>query len=415
MIDRVTATLRMAAGRFTPFLLADWDADDRALVEGFFAGDDLGAEVAAFEEACRARSDGVVRAVDSGRAAIRIALDLLDLQPGDEVALPSYSCYGVVAPVVAAGLAPVLVDIDDTFNISAASVVSAASSRLRAVVLPHFGGLPAPDAATIATWARAREIAIIEDAAQAFGHPAIGRLGDVVVYSTGIGKPLFGPGGGWVVARRADLSLRLAGRALPRPTLSSTDGRVRRFVNAFGDRLMRRGWRVLADAVNARTGVMAASPEADWSEPTGMSGIEAALARRQMARIDRNVERQRRWLAYWRDRLAKANLTSLHLPPDDTIALKAWASFDGPTAAPDADRLKRTLLAEGVEVESAYTPLHRRPPFDGVRRGSLETTDRRWRHVFMLPTRPNLDESDRRRFDRAVATLTGRPRPRSGV
>jgi dTDP-4-amino-4,6-dideoxygalactose transaminase len=409
VIDRVVAAIRFASGSFTPFLLPLWDDADRALVDRFLSGDNLDDDRRRFEADRQPASGGVALAADSGRSAIRLALEAGGLRRGDEVALPSYSCFGVVAPVLALGLAPVFVDVDDTFNISMAGVESVASPRLKAVIVPHLGGLLARDAAAISAWARARDMLVIEDAAQAFGHPGVGRFGDLVVYSTGIGKPLFGPGGGWVAAERESLARALATRALPTATRASTEARVRAFVAQFGDRMMARGRMVVGEALRARIS-RGAEPDASSAavDPARMSGIEAALARRQVDRIDHTVHTRRTWLSFWRASLASADLPSLRLPPEETIAVKVWAAFEGATAAADAARLKRALRAAGVEVEAAYTPLHLRAPLGHCRRGALTTTDRLWRHAFVLPARPNLAEADRRRFERACAAVRRR-------
>jgi dTDP-4-amino-4,6-dideoxygalactose transaminase len=404
VIDRLAATWHLATGAFTPYLRPLWDREDRALVSRFLAGDDLAGEVEAFEAACRV--GGLHAAVvDSGRSAIRLALMAGGLRAGDEVALPSYACYGVIAPVVAANLAPVLVDVDETLNISLDAVMAAASNRLRAVILPHLGGVVGADAGAIAGWARAHGVLVIEDAAQAFGHPDAGRVGDLVVYSTGVGKPLFGPGGGWVSTRDARFAEVLEARTWLAPDRAVAAERVRAFLDHFGDRLVTRGWTVIRDAMAARTRSSVVDPETPAPPPTRPTGLEAALARRQMARIDEIVAGQRRWLTFWRDRLTHAGLPALRVPPASSIGLKVWASFDGPDAAGEAGRLKRALRAAGVEIESAYTPLHLRPPFATARRGPLATTERLWRHVFMLPSRPNLGDADRARFERAIAAV----------
>lgn len=407
MIDRLAATWRLATGSFTPYLRPFWDAEDRALVSRFLAGDTLAAEVEAFEADCRA-GGAHAAVVDSGRSAIRLALMAGGLRPGDEVILPSFSCFGVIAPVVAGGFTPVLVDVDETFNISIAAVAAATGDRVRAVILPHLGGLVGADAAAIAEWARARGVLVIEDAAQAYGHPEVGTFGDLVVYSTGVGKPLFGPGGGWLTTADARFAEVLEARTWLSPDRAASEQRVRAFLEHFGDRLVSRGWTVIRDAIAARTRPSVADPETPAAQPTRPSGLEAALARRQMTRITEIVTAQRRWLTFWRDRLLHVGLSSLRLPPPGSIGLKVWASFDGPEAAGEAVRLRRALRAAGVEVETAYTPLHRRAAFASVRRGPLDTTERIWRHVFMLPSRPNLGDADRARFERAIETVAGR-------
>jgi dTDP-4-amino-4,6-dideoxygalactose transaminase len=130
----------------------------------------LGAEVDAFEQEI-AGAIGTRHAigVSSGTDALLAALMALEIGPGDEVILPTYSFFATAGSVARLGAAPKLVDVDPvTFNVDPRSVERAVTGRTRAILPVHLFGLCA-DMDPILDLARARGIPVIEDAAQAIG------------------------------------------------------------------------------------------------------------------------------------------------------------------------------------------------------------------------------------------------------
>ena len=112
-----------------------------------------------------------VVAVASCTAAIEIALRALRLDRSAAVLTPSLTFCGAVAPIVQAGLRPVLVDVDaDTFLPTPATVAQAArrAGRPAAMIVQHMAGHPA-DVAELAAAAGLPASAVIEDAAHGLG------------------------------------------------------------------------------------------------------------------------------------------------------------------------------------------------------------------------------------------------------
>src|SRR5690349_4826591 len=141
----------------------------------------MGPRTAEFEQAL-ARYVGArhVIAVASCTAAIEIALRALRLGPGAAVLTPSLTFCGAVAPIVQAGLRPVLVDVDaDTFLPTPATVSKAVrrAGRPAAMIVQHMAGHPA-DVPELAAAAGLPVSAVIEDAAHGLGAELHGtRLG----------------------------------------------------------------------------------------------------------------------------------------------------------------------------------------------------------------------------------------------
>jgi perosamine synthetase len=129
-----------------------------------------GREVEAFEKETAAflgRRYGI--AVNSGTAALHLALMALGVHPEDSVAVPSYACASLTQAIAWQRAHPVLCEIDKDFNLDPAKV----PAEVRAVVVPHLFG---------ATAALPQHGCVVEDLAQAFGGTA-GKEGIVAITS----------------------------------------------------------------------------------------------------------------------------------------------------------------------------------------------------------------------------------------
>lgn len=174
----------------------------------------LGPEVEALEKAlaayCQCR---YAIGVSSGTDALLCSLMALEIGPGDEVIVPTFTFFATAGVVARLGAKPVFVDIEaDTYNIDPAGVESAVTERTKAIIPVHLFGQCADMDAVLAI-AQSRSIHVIEDAAQAIGAEykgrragGMGRLGCLSFYPT---KNLGGFGdGGMIVTNDADLAAR---------------------------------------------------------------------------------------------------------------------------------------------------------------------------------------------------------------
>src|SRR5262245_46768375 len=123
----------------------------------------LEGEIAAF---CNAR---FAIGVSSGTDALLSALMAIGIAPGDEVVTSTYSFFATAGVIVRLGARPVFVDIDpQTFNLDSAEIDRKITSRTKAMMPVHlFGQCAGMD--PIMEVARAKDIYVIEDAAQAIG------------------------------------------------------------------------------------------------------------------------------------------------------------------------------------------------------------------------------------------------------
>jgi perosamine synthetase len=123
----------------------------------------------------------------NGTLGLYLALLALDLEPGSEVIVPSFTFYASAMSVYFAGLVPVFVDVDPkTYNLDIEKTKDLISSRTSAIMPVHIYGQSA-DMDSLVSLCKGTNIKIIEDAAQGYGVFYKGRhtgtIGDVGVIS----------------------------------------------------------------------------------------------------------------------------------------------------------------------------------------------------------------------------------------
>ena len=145
-------------------------------------------------------------AVNSGTDALLCALMTLEIGPGDEVIVPTFTFFATAGAVHRVGAKPVFVDIDPrTFNIAPDKLQAAITEKTRAIIAVHLFGQCADMDAVVAI-ATTHNLKVIEDAAQALGATYRGRnacaLSDLACVSFYPTKNLGGYGeGGMIFAK----------------------------------------------------------------------------------------------------------------------------------------------------------------------------------------------------------------------
>ena len=156
---------------------------------------------------------GVERALltHSCTAALEMAALLVDIQPGDEVIMPSYTFVSSANAFVLRGGVPVFVDIrPDTLNIDEQQIEAAITERTRAIVPVHYAGV-ACEMDVIMDVARRHGLSVIEDAAQGVmssykGLP-LGGIGDLGVFSFHETKNVISGEGGALLVNRDEYAI----------------------------------------------------------------------------------------------------------------------------------------------------------------------------------------------------------------
>jgi len=298
--------------------------------------------------------------VNSGTAALHVALLALGVGPGDEVITASHTFVATVEAIVMVGATPVYVDIDPaTYNLDPGGLDKAITQRTRAILPVHLYGHPA-DMNAIMAIAERSGIAVVEDACQAHGATYRGRrtgsFGAVGCFSFYPSKNLGAAGeGGIAVTDNPDLALHM--RQLRDHGQRS---RYHHDVLGFNYRL-----------------------------PT----IQAAVLRTKLARLDEWNER-RRTVASWYNSLL-SDVNGITLPVQTTDAAHVYYVYV--IRAPRRDELAAYLDSQGITTQVYFpVPVHLQPPYEeyGGGAGSLSHTEAAAHEVLALPLYPELTRDE---------------------
>jgi dTDP-4-amino-4,6-dideoxygalactose transaminase len=312
----------------------------------------------------------------SGTDALLLGLGALQLEPGDEVVIPSFTFFATAGAVWNAGLKPVFCDIDPaTFNMSAETVEPALTERTRALIAVHLFGQMAPMAGLMELADR-RGLAVIEDAAQSIdaaqdlegGARQAGSVGIMGAFSFFPSKNLGGFGDGGMITTDDDHAADIL-----------------RKLRVHGGHRMYHHEMV---GTNSR-----------------LDAIQAAVLSAKLPHLDGWTEARRANAAHYDDALRDA---------DGITAPSAAAGnrhvYNQYTIRSDRrDALKEHLDRSGIGNAIYYpVPLHLQPCFSalGGREGDLPATERAAREVLSIPVFPELTDQQR---DEVVRTLTMRP------
>ena len=126
-------------------------------------------------------------AVSNGTVALDLAIEAMELNPGDEVIMPAFTIISCILGLVRRGIKPVLVDSDpDTWNMDVSHIEEKITAKTKAIMVVHIYGLPV-DMDTVIELAHKYGLMIIEDGAEAHGleykGKKCGSFGDISIMS----------------------------------------------------------------------------------------------------------------------------------------------------------------------------------------------------------------------------------------
>jgi dTDP-4-amino-4,6-dideoxygalactose transaminase len=303
----------------------------------------------------------------SGTDALHLGLRAVGVAAHDLVIVPSFTFVATATAVSYIGARPVFADIQpDTFNLDATQVEACLSrkgpgpqptGRFKALIPVHLYGQPADMQPLIAA-ARARGVAVVEDAAQAIGAEyqgkRVGGLGDVGCFSFYPTKNLGAMGDGGLATTQDPavgdhlLSLRVYG------------GRQRYLHDELG--------------FNSR-----------------LDEIQAAVLRVKLGCLAEWTERRRTIAARYRAGLAGSGVVLPSERPDTTHVYHQFA-----IRVPDRDRVRQRMAERGVQTAVYYPlPLHLQPMYRdlGYQAGDFPEAERAAKEVLCLPMYPELADA----------------------
>jgi dTDP-4-amino-4,6-dideoxygalactose transaminase len=336
--------------QYEPLLPRIREAINGVLASGEFI---LGPNVGAFErEAADYLGVGDAVGVANGTDALVLVLDALDVGPGDEVICPAFTFYATAEAIARRGATPVFAEVDaTTMNLDPEDVGARITQRTKAIIAVHLFGRPAPMSELTQLG-----VPVLEDAAQAFGSPEIGRAGVASTFSFYPTKNLFALGdGGLVSTDDPELAERV------------------RMLRFHGSR----------DKVDFQL----------LGYNSRLDEIQAAVLRLFLAELDG-------WIALRREaaaRYAELGLGAACDLPEDEPG-HAYHLFVCRSA--ERDRIRSALKDAGIGSAVYYTtPLHLQPAlsFLGHAPGSLPVTEQLGRENFSVPLWAGIDSAAQER------------------
>ncbi|GJM11102.1 MAG: polysaccharide biosynthesis protein [Lysobacteraceae bacterium] len=316
-----------------------------------------------FEQAFAQQVGRTATGVNSGTAALHLALRLSGVAAGDEVVVPPFTVAATINTVWQTGATPVFVDIDEsTMALDPQAFERAISPRTKAVIPVHpFGSLA--DMNAITERAKHQQIIVIEDACEALGSAtakgAAGALGDFAAFGFYPNKQITTGEGGMLIG--------------------STDAlhRAQRLRNH--GRTMDGNWLdQLEPGYNYRL------PE-----------LSAAMGLAQLERLDQIMACRQRVANRYHDHLGSLDSLTLPKPPPYQTTTSWFAYVVRVAGGRDRrDKLAQLMSDQGIQCGRYFAPMHRQPAWrENVAEGQLPIADRVADSVLALPFYNQLEDS----------------------
>lgn len=270
-------------------------------------------------------------AVSSGTAALEIAFKTLDLNPGDEVIMPSFTIISCAQAVTKLGGIPVFVDSNiDDYNMDVDQIENKITSRTKAILAVHIYGLPSR-LDLIQEISRKHNLFLIEDAAEVIGANLVGKpcgsFGDLSIMSFYANKHISTGEGGAILTNSSEL----AEKSMYFRNLCFI--KERRFYH------LDIGW-------NYR-----------------MTGLQAAVGLGQILNLNLTLNRKNNIASIYDERLSGINeiVTPIKSKPFGKNCYWVYAILLKPGLGVNANFIISNLRKKGVESRPFFYPLHKQP------------------------------------------------------
>ncbi|NQV00202.1 MAG: DegT/DnrJ/EryC1/StrS family aminotransferase [Parcubacteria group bacterium] len=339
----------------------------------------MGSFVQAFEEKLSGFFGGSnVTCVNSGTAALHLALMALNLNKGDEVLVQSLTYVASFQAISASGLKPVACEVMlETGTIDLKDAKRKITNKTKAIMPVHYSGRVG-NLKQIYAFAKKHKLRVVEDAAHAFGSiyngKKVGSFGDIACFSFDGIKNITSGEGGAIVTR---------------------DNRVTQFVKDA--RLLG----VKKDTDNRFKGMR--SWEFDVSNQGyryHMSNLFAAIGIAQMKRFEKSFKSKRQKLAQRYHKML-SGIEGLKLFPDEYNDVVPHI-FVVRVLRGKRDHLRDNLFNSGIECGVHYHPNHMLTYYNRGLGHKLPVTEKLYNELLSLPLHPDLTNKEQ---DRVIKNI----------
>ena len=320
-------------------------------------------------------------AVSNCTTALHLALVVAGVGPGDEVICPSMSFIATCNSIRYTGALPVFAEVDpQTYNLDPDAAAAAITPRTKAILIVHQIGLPA-DIDRFYALAKARGIAIVEDAACAIGSryrdQPIGSHGDLVCFSFHPRKVITTGEGGMITTGRPDYAERL--------------------------RLLRQHGMSVSDTARHSSQKVVIENYVCLGYNYRMTDIQAAIGVEQMKRLPGIVARRQELAAQYTAALRHHPwLQPPHVPDGAEPNFQSYAVRLTSQAPLSRDDLMQQLLERGIATRRGIMLAHLEPACADLNPPALPQSEEASHRSLLLPLYPQMSNDD---VQTVIATL----------
>lgn len=320
-----------------------------------------------------------VAALNSGTAAIHLALIILGIQSGDEVLCQSFTFSASTNPILYQGAVPIFIDSEkETWNLCPLLLEEAIIDRIskgkkpKAIIAVHLYGMPAKIDDIMEISAK-YDIPVIEDAAEALGSTfngqPLGSFGDIGILSFNGNKIITTSGGGALLSNNQDY------------------------------------------VEKARFLATQARDQAPHYEHTQigfnyrMSNICAGIGRGQLQVIDERVKQRRANFEFYQDLFKEISGISFLLETKKSFS-NYWLTTilvdPSLTNGVSRDNIRLALEKENIEARPLWKPMHLQPVFKNHPFYGNGTSEALFKNGLCLPSGSNLSDNDKQRISETL-------------
>ncbi len=316
-------------------------------------------------------------AVNSGTSALHLALKAIDLKEGEEVIVPTMTFTATAEVVCYCNAVPVLVDIDRTTgNIDISAIEKAITSRTRAIIPVHYGGLPC-DMDQILDIAEANKLFVIEDAAHSlpayYKDKPVGSIGDMTCFSFYATKPLAAGEGGMVTTENEKWAERM------------------RILRLHG--ISKDAWKRYSNGGSWYYEVL------ETGYKYNMTDLQASLGLSQLRKLDKMWEMRKHIAQKYTE--AFSDVKQLMTPYMDSERVSSYHLYalkiDPGELNIDRAEFIELLKENGIGTSVHFIPLHRHPFYQNAFSYGVENfPEAEWfyERIISLPIYPGMSEAE---------------------
>ena len=312
-------------------------------------------------------------AVQSGTAAIHLALKSFGCKAGDNIVLPNYSCVSNLSAVRQCGASPIIVEVEkETLGIDYNQLIKAIKKyKPKVVQLVHVYGCPAKHTLKIRSLCKKNKIFLMEDFSESLGakisNKKVGTFGDIGISSIRSEKMIGVGEGGVVVCNNTKLFKKIK-------TLASRNSPFRREFDPYWKK-----YYCLGEGYNYL-----------------LPHLLGAVARAQIEKFEKSILQKKIALGKNYKKIFESNEINITQKVPKNFKCVYWLNsiYFKKKSINSVRKIGKFLEKNGIEVRSGFWPLNRLKNFNSKYIGSEKVSEMIFNKIIVLPSNLNIKYKD---------------------